>query len=321
MNNKIKASVNSLSSLINILDVSKDSVKGMFIHIDKYLSVDEKIEKAEDVINSYISDTSTKINNTDVNESLKEATILSLTKHVEKTFEKFVLESENMQLPSIFKSRYGSEEAYQIALNGDLEMCYRVSHKNPNLSSSEKINLLKIAAEGGHPEACNELSIILSLGRDTPDDAEMATIWAEKSFDFFKQQNILGEEFKNYLKINFDREPEDILEKVISWCVIKKAEGDFFVADRVISSAYESSFLSFPITTKGYSVIIQNLADNYLNGVGVAQDKNKHKELMGLVYLCHKLENFKHTKSINSDYNDTIDKIKEINGKIATLNQ
>lgn len=319
MEDKIKATIETLSGLINVIESSQLTIKKMFSSIDKSLSVNEKIEKAEEILNHYIKENEKAIKSTSANEHLKEATILSLSEQIEYSFHRFAKECENKQLPSIIGNRYNLESSYQTALNGDIEMCYLVAQNNTNLSSSEKLNLLEMAGSGGHPEACNELSIHYSLVKEIEENQDLSIKWSDKSYSLFSKQNHLTDEFKAYLKNNFESHPDDILENVISWAVKKQISDKSFVTNRVINNAYESVFLSFPVTTNTYSLVIQNLADNYKNGFGVAKNIEKQQQLNKLVYECHQLQNFKHTKDISQDYHRSIEKTKTIVKNILSI--
>lgn len=319
MKEKIKATVDTLASLIEIIESSKCTIKNMFSDIDKTLTLSDKIEQAEKILDKYIVANSEAINKSMANEHLKKATILSLTEQVERSFRMFVEECEIKQFPAVIQNRYNSENSYQIAISGDIEMCFLVAHNSSDLSSSEKIRLLNIASDGGHPEACNELSIHYSLGKDTLPDHDTSVKWADRSFELFEEQNSLNSAFKNHLKTNFDSDPENVLEKVISWAMKTKTKNQSFITNRVINNAFESIFISFPVTTKLYPVIVQNLADNYKNGCGVAINKDKASALKELIYFCNQLENFKYTKDTTDDYSSTMGKIKEINKRIISI--
>lgn len=319
MNHRIEATIDSLSKLIDIFDNATSGVNKMFSGIDKNQSLNIKIDQAEVILDEFIKSVGLKISETDVDESLQKAAILSFTNHIEKAFYSFIAECENKQLPALFVNRYDSEDAFNGALGGDIEMCYLVSKYNKQLSSSEKIKILTFAAEAGHPESCNDLSIQYSLGIDVTANTSQSEEWADKSYELFHKQSEMSIEFKEYLQRNFEDDPDNILEKIISWAVRTQSTTKDFIADRVIANAYESAFLSFPATIASYSSIIQNLGSIYGMGIGVATNEAKKDAFNNLADLCHKLNNYKYTKDITSDYSDTLEKIKFINKKIISI--
>ena len=204
-----------------------------------------------------------------------------------------------------------NDELIAQAKDGDLELCYYIYAKEKNLSSGEKISLLKIAADNGHPEAANELSILFATGRHIKKDKDLSKKYAKISFKLFEDEANSIQKLKDDMNKSIKTgEPSflNVLELV--------PNTDDFIYNRSYTCLLETSIKKFHPSTPGFLGAMQVLLKNYTDGRGVAHNKNKVGILKQILDTALDLEAAKYNKNLEDECEKFISTINKL---VATI--
>ena len=303
MSTAILKTLTTIDNITSKINGYFSSIETIFSDIDRNIPLDEKISLAENAVNEYLANIEKEILEMDGDDGLKAAVVSQLKRECNVSIEKIIKNS--MSISTILGgNREINDELINQAKEGDLELCYYIYAKERKLSSGEKISLLKYAADNGHPEAANEMSILLATGRHIKKDNTQAKIYAKKSFDLFEDEARSIQDLKDCLNKTL-KEGEPSLLNVLAL----SPANDVFIHNRSYTCLLETSIKKFHPSTPGFLGSMQVLLKNYKDGRGVAHNKNKVIALRQILETSLDLEAMKYNKNLKDECNICISTI------------
>lgn len=298
MSQAIKNSINEISDIFSIIESANKSLLMYSSDINSSVSIDDFLV----MIESLISDTTIKINDSSVSDNLKISTINAFTDACNQSVQNAYDHVDNLNTQLAISSNYfASDDAIVQSENLNPELNYLIAVNNNDLTLHEKKSMLRIAAEQHHPEALFELNSISSPSTSTP-----------LYDDCLSTQNALIDDFKSTIQALSQSDINNVFTGIIDWSDDLLKKKDDFIARRIVAYAYETTITSFSPEIKGFSSILHRLHLIYSEGIGVPINVFKANTVQDLKNIFFELEHAKYVDDGLMSYRAIIVRIESI---------
>jgi hypothetical protein len=203
------------------------------------------------------------------------------------------------------------------ALGGNLCLSYAMSIGEHGLTSSEKERLLRAAADGGHPEACNEISIWYEVGRHLKEDEKLAEHYSNQAYNLFNEQAELYNEARSRIKSISNNKENDICKIILSWIEAAKTKENEIIMSRISTNIFIEVLTAASHQVNGYDIILEEALSLQDNSNSVHYDSVVHEVLRDMGAIITKQRNM-YFRGLDSseEYIKNDKKIEELKQKL-----
>ena len=286
MTSELEISVRSISRLQSIIEDAVSRIPKFFNSIDINGCTDKAYDEVDEIHKNEVIRFSAAISEVSIDSKTKSVLVEDFDNRINDISNNFLSRITGQLIPI----EYDEYESIKEAFNGDIYLSYQMAIGGHGLTTKEKVSLLSSAAQAGHPEACNELSIWYSVGRNVPQSKENCDFFSKESFDLFEKQHELYRDLHRIISDQKDSDSDGVCLTMIRYRENYDIEDKYlYVYNKVLAKAYMAIVKNTEYRNRGYLLLLSDLNDMIKESHGVAISKQQQDGLIAMYELAKEL--------------------------------